>query len=197
MALLAGGFAIMTWGNATSYWTEAKIEKLGNLYKAKLSMSEIAAELGGISRNAVIGKCHRLGFERRGKTAAGNNHQKAPRKRRPSDSRHYKPPASFFVPIECEVIELADAATNPVTFAELQSDHCRWPIGEPTSPDFRFCGGNRHQEGNRTLPYCARHCRLAYQRPAKISEQERAARSYRARKRNKETVASEIKTVAA
>jgi GcrA cell cycle regulator len=117
-------------------WTDERVELLRKLWSDGLSASQIAAELGGITRNAVIGKVHRLGLSGRAKSASSA----APRQR--------KVRSENIIPIG-----------QRRTILELTEQTCRWPIGDPGSTDFFFCGGNTIAG----LPYCAYHSRVAYQ----------------------------------
>ena len=162
--------------DAVSGWSDERVERLKKLWSDGLSASQIAAELaGGVTRNAVIGKVHRLGLSGRGKTPS--NAQPRPRKatRPPSHpltlgggaARPNNPIAKFMAvrpepEIQAEPIvddEIMVPVSERVTIMELRETMCRWPIGDPTKPDFGFCGG-RAVTG---LPYCAAHCRVAYQ----------------------------------
>jgi len=150
-------------------WTDERVELLKKLWSDGLSASQIAAELGGITRNAVIGKVHRLGLSGRAKsTSAGAPHQRKPRA--PSHMLRIGRAAirgntalahAFDLELETEP-ELIDNII-PIgqrrTILELNEQTCRWPVGDPGSSDFFFCGGNTVPG----LPYCAYHARVAYQ----------------------------------
>ncbi|RMF18043.1 MAG: global cell cycle regulator GcrA-like protein [Alphaproteobacteria bacterium] len=128
-------------------WTEDNIEKLKKLWEKGLSASQIAEKLGdGISRNAVIGKVHRLGLKSRPSPV------KAPRKAAETKTgRAHKPRAR------------KKTEDKRVHLLDLTERMCKWPIGHPGEPDFHFCG-KPSQPG---LPYCAEHCSEAYQAPAR------------------------------
>jgi GcrA cell cycle regulator len=152
-------------------WTIDRVEQLKKLWADGLSASEIAAELGGISRNSVIGKVHRLGLPGRPMRPAGT----MPRRRKPRSRdammRIMRPavrgnmalaPPHAFEPEpgpEPEVIENIIPIGQRCSTLELSEGKCRWPIGDPCTPDFFFCGG-KTAEG---LPYCGYHARIAYQ----------------------------------
>lgn len=145
-------------------WTETRIEVLIKLYADGLSASQIATELGGISRNAVIGKVHRLGLVRKLPTRSSYAKPKPkpertariwlPRKieARSALPDHLKPEA--FVARETDVVPLH------IDLLELSETTCKFPFG--TSNPYTFCG-HPPAEGE---PYCAAHCRIAYQPPA-------------------------------
>ncbi len=155
-------------------WTDDRVELLKKLWAEGLSASQVAARLGGITRNAVIGKVHRLGLSGRGKAKAATS----PRPRKPTRAPSAPAPIAqpvrgntvltpaFLVAPAVEAqpeIDLHDDVVIPlserVTIMELRESMCRWPMGDPTKPDFRFCGG-RAIAG---LPYCPHHARIAYQ----------------------------------
>jgi len=158
-------------------WSHKRVEQLKKLWEAGLSASQIAAELGNVSRNAVIGKVHRLGLSGRAKTLS----TAAPRRREAHLAQHMM---CVTCPIARGNTALAQAfegevEPDPVTsdnvvpmskrlsLLELNEATCRWPIGDPSSPDFFFCGC-KVLAG---LPYCARHARVAYQPPANLRRQ--------------------------
>ncbi|HMO28013.1 GcrA family cell cycle regulator [Enterovirga sp.] len=165
--------------DAATSWTDERVELLGKLWGEGLSASQIAALLGGgVTRNAVIGKVHRLGLS--GRTKAGQPAPAArPAKARPPATAPAAPepprprilaavpvaalPAAFAPPSVPEAPPAAEAAEIPVSqrvsILELRETMCRWPLGDPQNPEFGFCGA-RTATG---LPYCLVHCRLAYQ----------------------------------
>ena len=168
-------------------WTDERVELLKKLWSEGLSASQIAAELGGVTRNAVIGKVHRLGLSGRAKTVAST----APRPRKPrpvstTNTVHARPmvhgnnalapsmrPMAAAAP-EPEV--LADPIANVIpmadrcTILDLTEATCRWPVGDPGKVDFFYCG-SRTKTG---MPYCAYHARIAYQ-PVQDRNRRRAA----------------------
>jgi len=119
-------------------WTDERIELLKNLWDSGQSASQIAKELGeGVTRNAVIGKAHRLGL-----------------KSRPSPVKADKPEAAA-APKRVEKKE----AKKLVTLLDLTDRMCKWPHGHPGDEDFHFCG----KPSEPGMPYCAAHCAEAYQ----------------------------------
>ncbi|MFC7398160.1 GcrA family cell cycle regulator [Chelatococcus sp. GCM10030263] len=157
-------------------WSDERVELLRKLWSEGLSASQIAAELGGITRNAVIGKVHRLGLSGRAKAAGATT----PRPRKPirppgqqshpAAGPHTRGNTALAAQPSAEAAPLPVYAPAPredvvvpmserVTIMELRESMCRWPLGDPTSPDFRFCGA-RSIVG---LPYCPHHSRIAYQ----------------------------------
>ena len=150
-------------------WSDDRVEQLKKLWEAGLSASQIAAELGGITRNAVIGKVHRLGLSGRAKSASST----APRQRKTRSSSHMlrmtrasvrgNTALAHAYEIEAEATPELMENIIPIgqrrTILELTEQTCRWPIGDPGSTEFFFCGGNTIGG----LPYCAYHSRVAYQ----------------------------------
>jgi GcrA cell cycle regulator len=159
-------------------WTDERVESLKKLWGDGLSASQIAAELGGITRNAVIGKVHRLGLSGRAKSPSSS----APRPRKARTHTHmmrvsrpsvrgntalahayeYEPEP------EPELIDNVIPLGQRRTILELTEETCRWPIGDPGSVDFFFCGGQTVTGA----PYCTYHSRVAYQ-PAADRRRER------------------------
>ena len=151
-------------------WSSERIEQLRSLWHDGLSASQIATHLGGITRNAVIGKAHRLGLTGRPSPIKNRSvsvaRPRPPRRPRVEhapvqrvvaaapvhQTRHVEPPQ----PIELENMPGA-------TILTLTDRICKWPIGDPRHPDFHFCG-RASAEG---LPYCVEHARRAYQPPAR------------------------------
>ena len=169
-------------------WTDERIDLLQKLWLQGMSASQIARELAnGLTRNAVIGKVYRLGLSGRVKEASAEAGAPQPRtstrrarrrgrrrnartgaspKRRDLHPRQYRAggPAR---PLRSARATRARAPqrrrrpdVEPVTIMELRDSMCRWPIGDPTQADFRFCGARKTPgEG----PYCACHAAIAYQ----------------------------------
>ena len=145
-------------------WNDDRVEQLKRLWAEGLSASQIASRIGGVTRNAVIGKVHRLGLSGRATPAKpsrgcdGFEHEEemtatAPP---PSFSRReieaLAPDPEFTAPVMLASGDLATVAT-------LKNNMCKWPIGDPGSEDFCFCG-HKPRDGS---PYCEYHARLAYQ----------------------------------
>ncbi len=153
-------------------WTDERIEALKRLWSEGLSASQIANRLSGITRNAVIGKVHRLGLAGRATTSRLHSHR--PRARLANTTRAasgrvaplgnpafralYLPDAEpYMPPAEEFVIPLAERKT----LQTLVECSCRWPIGDPQMADFHFCGKTKVAG----LPYCEFHARRAFQPP--------------------------------
>ncbi len=143
-------------------WTEERVGALKKLWLEGQSASQIAKQLGdGVTRNAVIGKVHRLGLSGRAapsQPARATFRQPRPRPQvsAPSAPRRIEAaqprPAA---PPPAPVVDLPGTATVLTLGAHM----CKWPIGDPTSDEFSFCG-RRSGEGT---PYCVEHAKVAYQ----------------------------------
>lgn len=152
-------------------WTDDRVELLKKLWADGLSASQIAGRLGGVTRNAVIGKVHRLGLSGR----ATSSRSSSPRPRRQHVPQASRAPSMLYgtrgntalkpqydteldidlSPLEELIIPLHERAS----IMTLKESMCRWPIGDPSDSEFHFCG--RKKCG--TLPYCEHHARMAYQ----------------------------------
>ena len=159
---------------ASVTWTDERLELLKKLWGEGLSASQIAAELGGgMTRNAVLGKSHRLGLARN--TSAGTSTPR-PRKEGPAPGksptaeppmRHKPEPVirtatqpPFEQPKATPLpMEVGPPQREGLTIMELREGMCRWPLGDPTTPAFRYCGA----QGIAGLPYCSHHAQIAYQ----------------------------------
>ncbi|MGD9670979.1 MAG: GcrA family cell cycle regulator [Hyphomicrobiaceae bacterium] len=155
-------------------WTDERVELLKKLWSEGLSASQIAGRIGGVSRNAVIGKVHRLGLSGRATTTRMKSHRPRPRMsqttaKRPQKARFaqvgnpalralYQPDAEPFVPAQEELVIPLKERKSIQTLTEC---NCRWPIGDPQHSDFHFCGKTKVAG----LPYCEFHARRAYQPP--------------------------------
>jgi len=123
-------------------WNESRIETLKALWDEGLSTSEIGGRLG-ITKNSVVGKVHRLGLPKRQS------------------------------PIRAPVRRVAEpeVRTDAVKIDALSTGMCRWPMGEPGTETFSFCGRNSVEH----RPYCEEHCARAYVKPSR--DDRRASRS--------------------
>ena len=161
-------------------WTDERVDLLRKLWTEGLSASQIAAELGGVTRNAVIGKIHRLGLSGRNKgTAAGAPRRKAATPRASSGAKAKSAgnakngaasPASPRPAAELPDIEKPNLLM--LDLLQLTEQTCKFPVGDPQESDFGFCGV-KVRDGD---PYCEYHCRLAYQ-PAAERRQKSGNRS--------------------
>lgn len=169
----------------TSGWTEERVELLRKLWTEGHSASQIAAQLGGVTRNAVIGKVHRLGLSGRGKsTRTTTTRTKPQRTAKPTDRSRSGPmptmgntalkmdaqPNSDILPAVRPLIQEVEPVSKRANIMMLTERTCKWPIGDPTDGDFHYCG-NESKPGT---PYCTYHARIAYQ-PVADRRQKRTA----------------------
>ncbi|MCG8443546.1 MAG: GcrA cell cycle regulator [Caulobacterales bacterium] len=142
-------------------WTDDRVERLKKLWSEGLSASQIAKELGGVTRNAVIGKVHRLGLSGRATPSRPPRRVIKPRAprvaRRPLRPLVTTPvtPAPAPTPVEPQPLPNGEFAT----VLTLSNHICKWPIGDPSDPGFRFCG-RKAQAGS---SYCEAHAQVAFQ----------------------------------
>jgi GcrA cell cycle regulator len=174
---------------AVPSWTDERVELLRRLWDDGLSASQIALQIGGVSRNAVIGKVHRLGLAGRVKPigpAAAQGRRKddlpaevevetvvveEPTLPEPPAIVAHRPAPNFPLRPSPAPEPVALAVSERVTIMDLRDSMCRWPMGDPTSPEFRFCGA-RSITG---LPYCTQHAQVAYQPAAERKRDRRVA----------------------
>lgn len=141
-------------------WTDERVALLKKLWAEGHSASQIAKQIGNVTRNAVIGKVHRLGLAGRSTPSRPAKRPARPRQQRtmlPSAPRPrpnaYTPPVLTVV---LEPLRFADGST--ATVLTLRDDMCKFPIGNPDEADFAFCGRVSCHG-----PYCTDHARVAYQ----------------------------------
>jgi GcrA cell cycle regulator len=149
-------------------WTDERVTTLKKLWLDGLSASQIAKQLGGVTRNAVIGKVHRLGLS--GRAAPSQPARpafKAPRPARPAATTMPSAPRRVIaaepatlpaVAAQPSVPAFRDEQPGSATVLTLGAHMCKWPIGDPSTDGFTFCG-RRSSDG----PYCNEHARVAYQ----------------------------------
>lgn len=155
-------------------WTDERVDLLRKLWAEGLSASQISAQLGGVSRNAVIGKVHRLKLSSRGRATGA---QPRPKKATPSGGHKAAPrpagPRSIGATALAQQFD-TDALPKPalrtnenivvpisknLKLIELTERTCKWPNGDPLHEDFSFCGNESPESG----PYCTYHSRIAFQ----------------------------------
>jgi GcrA cell cycle regulator len=150
-------------------WTDERVELLKKLWQDGLSASQIAGELGGVTRNAVIGKVHRLGLSGRGQPTSSIKRQ---RRTHPSGIRRARVVTVGNLALKQHLDVLPDADLQPrrnvvvpiarkLSIFQLNEHTCKWPIGDPGQEDFHFCG----HDSLENLPYCEYHAGVAYQAP--------------------------------
>ncbi|WP_374547043.1 GcrA family cell cycle regulator [Rhodoblastus sp.] len=169
-------------------WTDERVELLKKMWLEGLSASQIAGELShGITRNAVIGKVHRLGLSGRVKSPVPAPARPRAKTRPEEDVRTPSAPVShgnLAVAVETRpapaprraAADVVIPMSERVTIMDLRESMCRWPMGDPASAEFRYCGA-KMQIG--LGPYCTYHARIAYQ-PAQDRRRDRDRRAARA-----------------
>lgn len=176
-------------------WTDERVELLKKMWGEGQSASQIAKELGGVTRNAVIGKVHRLGLSNRATTAAKPDAKaKAAPKTEPKPKatpRSSEPAAKADAPMEpapkplparkqiipagqplppqpsaneispeaLAKVSAIEKKAKKLSLMELTEKTCKWPVGDPATEDFWFCG-LPVQQGK---PYCEAHVGVAFQ----------------------------------
>ncbi len=164
-------------------WTEERVDILKKLWAQGLSASQIANRLGGVTRNAVIGKVYRLGLSGRAKPTRNKASQvrrsnNTRQKRRQTTRSRYDLQGATALKVtplshEPEPLPSREAGKllpnpleNPalppgerVTLMMLKRDMCRWPIGDPCEEGFHFCG----RPSLSGVSYCEFHARIAFQ----------------------------------
>jgi len=171
---LAHFFALSARKTIKMSWNDERVELLKKLWGEGLSASQIAGRIGSVTRNAVIGKVHRLGLSGRATTTRMKSHRPRTRPvtaaKRPAPAKPrfanvgntalralYQEAEPFVAPVE----ELVIPMTERRSIQTLEECSCRWPIGDPQDGDFHFCGKTKVTG----LPYCEFHARRAFQPP--------------------------------
>jgi GcrA cell cycle regulator len=174
-------------------WTEERMDMLKKLWSEGFSASQIANELGGVTRNAVIGKVHRLGLSGRAKAPMTQSQRaKKPTARQPQTSQppRVQPPLQTVgntaiktdmlpaikpqIDLRPKIYSLSEPPlVENAGILELNEQTCKWPVGDPGDNSFHFCA-RRSDSG---IPYCAYHARVAYQ-PASERRREKRVAAY-------------------
>ena len=144
-------------------WTDEKVAKLKELWGKGNTASQIAEIIGGISRNAVIGKAHRLNLSAKIKTRTATNNKKFESTNTESKIKSKKGRRSRFQSL---IIEKDFEPENPKQLEELDESLCKWPIGHPDEKNFYFCGRSSLKD----FSYCKLHLLYAYQPKGKKEE---------------------------
>lgn len=143
-------------------WTNERVELLKKLWAEGYSGGQIAKKLGGVSRNAVVGKVHRLKLSAHGRvTAAPARQKKSQTLPATSDTPPPTPPAPPMVAEEyvaAIIVDMVVPISRRLKLVELTERVCKWPNGDPLSEDFGFCGNDAAETG----PYCKYHAKLAF-----------------------------------
>ena len=144
-------------------WTDEKVAKLKELWGKGNTASQIAEIIGGISRNAVIGKAHRLNLSAKIKTRTATSTQNFENSIGEKNIKDKKIKKSKFKSL---IIEKDFEPENPKQLEELDENSCKWPIGHPDEKNFYFCGRSSLKD----FSYCKLHLLYAYQPKGKKEE---------------------------
>ena len=144
-------------------WTEEKVAKLKELWGKGNTASQIAEIIGGLSRNAVIGKAHRLNLSAKIKTRSATSNQNYKNSIEDKNIKSKKNRGSKFKSL---IIEQDFEPENPKQLEELDENSCKWPIGHPNEKSFYFCGRSSLKD----FSYCKLHLLYAYQPKGKREE---------------------------
>ena len=137
-------------------WNEEKVGKLKELWGKGSTASQIAEIIGGISRNAVIGKAHRLNLSSKIKTRNTSSSQDFDNNSEENNSKQKRGRKSRFQSL---IIEKDFEPENPKKLEELDESSCKWPVGHPEEESFYFCGRSSLKD----FSYCKLHLLYAYQ----------------------------------
>lgn len=143
----------MLWSADMSDWTDDRVATLARLYADGDSTGQIAKALGGITRNAVIGKIARIGLTRPKKTIQRMERRPVAERRRRIDRGCSKPPMPV---VEAAPIDMPIGQRCGIL--DLDSTKCRWPVGEVGTADFFYCGAVAVTD----RPYCIGHSAIAF-----------------------------------
>ena len=142
-------------------WDENNVTKLRELWDQGLPTAQIG-KLLGFTKNAVVGKAHRIGLERRPspirRTAVKPDRKKA---RSPVMPKLNFESKEENIPLKQESLSFQPVVKN--LFVKSDKRGCEWPQGHPDEMDFHFCGKDRFED----KPYCLEHCAVAYVVPEK------------------------------
>lgn len=134
-------------------WTDERVALLKKLWGEGKTAAEIAKELGGVTRNAVIGKAHRLKLSNR-VSPIQQNKKPAPKQQAAPAQNNERKTVKPSIPVSTD-----DDDRDRIPLTDLKAGQCRWPLGDPREKNFGFCGC-KSLPG---LPYCIEHAQVAYQ----------------------------------
>lgn len=145
-------------------WTDEKVKALVQLWESGQSITQIGKALG-MTRNAVVGKAHRIGLAKRASPIMRSEKPAQPRQPvQRHEAVHSTQPAPRTIQVREEQAVVPAGQQNQLTPAMLAAltptsgPRCKWPIGDPKTSDFDFCSGVALPG----KPYCAQHCAMAY-----------------------------------
>ena len=136
-------------------WNDEKVNKLKELWGKGNTASQIAEIIGGISRNAVIGKAHRLNLSAKIKTRTATSSKNFDSSLEDNYNKSKRGRKSKFRSL---IIEKDFEPENPKQLEELDEGSCKWPIGHPDEKKFYFCGRSSLKD----FSYCKLHLLYAY-----------------------------------
>lgn len=147
-------------------WTDKRVQTLETMWRAGKSASEIAETLGGVTRNAVIGKAHRMGL-------SGRPSPIKKVKEKPAAAVAAEAPSAPAAPVaRAKPVAIpVPSKDGGVSILQLTERMCKWPNGDPREADFHFCG----QASKPGMPYCVDHVAVAYQSGGRNSNRNTAA----------------------
>ena len=151
-------------------WNEEKVNKLKELWGKGNTASQIAEIIGGLSRNAVIGKAHRLNLSAKIKTRTATSNQNFESSIQGNDIKNKGSRKNKFKSL---IIEKNFEPENPKQLEELDESSCKWPTGHPDEKSYYFCVRSSLKD----FSYCKLHLLYAYQPKGKreeITEKEEA-----------------------
>ena len=136
-------------------WTPERVDKLKQLWGKGNTAYQIASIIGGVTRNAVIGKAHRLNLAAKS-IQKKNNFNQVSQYQENTLQPERKVRRSRFKSL---LLDKSFEPENPKSLEELHDEICRWPIGHPDKPDFYFCG----RKSMKDFSYCKLHVLYAFQ----------------------------------
>ena len=144
-------------------WTDEKVAKLKELWGSGKTASQIAEIIGGVTRNAVIGKSHRMNLSAKIKTRKATSNQNFENSIEEKNIKNRRGRKSKFKSL---IIEKDFEPENPKQLEELDENSCKWPIGHPDEKGFYFCGRTALKD----FSYCKLHLLYSYQSKNKKDE---------------------------
>jgi GcrA cell cycle regulator len=144
-------------------WNDEKVNKLKELWGKGSTASQIAEIIGGLSRNAVIGKAHRLNLSSKIKTRTASSSHNFEANEEKNNFKQRRGKKNKFQSL---IIEKDFEPENPKKLEELDEISCKWPIGHPEEKSFYFCGRSSLKD----FSYCKLHLLYAYQAKGKKEE---------------------------